>query len=167
MEEANRIATLRNKPKMDAGIVSNLFGRHKFDELTPHLNGVMAEMAVSWYLGLGMDKSSRLDGDKGAPDLLGLDGATYEVKYTDLQGGDFIVPDRDPLKFVADIGIVCHPGFSNRRVRLSAWVTSDDFLNNYHVRDYGSGDRAAISQSKMRDIGELKEYIYGNISQTG
>ncbi len=158
MEEAIRVAKLRNDPKMEAGIKSNLFGRHKMNEATSHLNGVMAEMAAAWLVGSEIDKTSKLGGDKGAPDFW-KNGLSYEVKFTGFPNGDFIVPYRDPLKFVADIGIVVNPGNTPTRVKVMKWITREDFLDNYHVRDYGAGDRAAISQDKMTDIEELKYNI--------
>lgn len=155
LDEVLRVATLRNKPKMDRGIVSNLFGRHKFDEQTSHFNGVMAEFAVSYLIGAEVDKTSRLSGDKGSPDLIGPDGTTYEVKYTAFPYGDFIVPDKDPAKFVADIGVLCYPGFNSRRIKIAYWITKDRFRICHKIQDYGAGNRASVAWPFMEKIEEM------------
>lgn len=158
MAEVARVAILRNQTKVDAGIPSNRYAENGMTDEQSHFNGLMGEFAAAWYLGGEVDKTPRLKGDKGNPDFW-VNGISFEIKYTNLLGGDFIVPHRDPFKFVADIGIVCHPGFNNRRVILSSWVTRDEFLNNYHIRDYGKGDRAAIKQVKMRNIETLRGIV--------
>ena len=165
LDEVQRVADIRHLPKVEAGIKDNCYATHKMTPAQSHFNGLLGEFAAAYYIGGEVDKTYNPKGDKGRPDFY-VNGLGIEVKYTNLFRGDFIVPNRviDPLNFRADIGIVCHPGYNTRRVILAAWVTREIFLSDYHIRNYGDGDRTAITQSNMRFMSELMDFIYGERS---
>lgn len=159
MKEILRVATIRNKPKVDAGYPSGMHAR----DLTPeqgHIMGVAAETAVGHYIDAPIDKSYKPYGDKGEPDLY-KNGFSLEVKGRRDPEPDFIIPhsSADPRRFKADIAVSCYEVEPFNIVRIAGWTTKEFFLDNYHIKDYGKGPRAAIAFHKMWDIGYLLTYI--------
>lgn len=158
MLEAKRIANERNDIKVANGIPSNLFAGHKYTDSESHEVGVMAEMAVAFYLQTQVDKTFTIHGDGGKADL-NKDGTDIEVKYTSRGSGDFIIPNSDPNYFQSDVGILVTPSMTHHHLRLTRWITKSRFMEKFQLRDYTKGPRASVTQADMYQMDALKLYL--------
>ena len=154
VRNAKRAAFNRNEFKRLRGIKSSRFSTKHTDQ-SAHVYGVLAEMAVAFYLGTKIDETILPFGDRGAPDLYHR-GFSYEVKYTSLSGGDFIIPNSDPSYMQADRGVLVTPGPSKRFFCLVGWISKEDFLDLYQHRDYGAGPRCSVTSDQLEDMVTLK-----------
>jgi len=163
--EIRRKAAERQANKDAHQIQSKRFDPRRSD-LEIHIEGMRAEYACSQVLNANLEWAITLGGDNNTGDLTLIDGRSVSVKFRRVKGWDFALQSSSPNEFKEDIGILTYPSPTHfRAIKIHGWATRDEFLNNYHIANYGYGDRAALAPDYFKPIYELiKELKYTNAS---
>lgn len=161
LHHAFDIAWLRNEPKRQRSITSRKLNP-KRDDLTTHVFGVLAEMAVMHVLDSTMDTTSILSGDKHKPDHILYGRYSLQTKYRDQRGWSFALYSTNPDEFNADIGILVYPARDRDKhdpfdlsMEIVGCISRDKFFRVATIANYGYGDRYIVESNHFTSINSL------------
>lgn len=120
---AEHIASGRNGTQVKAGLRSKRFG--DLPDITTHLLGAKAELAVARLLGLRPNETLIIGGNKAGVDLLTPLGATIDVRLRLERGRALASKDARGSDMKADIFVLVWPGLD-----LETAVETPSLLND-------------------------------------
>jgi hypothetical protein len=133
----------------------------KFDKnnnsYSVNLMGYLGEMAAAKVLNIETDSKIRTHGDEGFD--LKLNNKTIQVKTSTLPE---LIFNRLDL-FKADTGMLVQLEGDRTAPHIDSiyhvigYITKQDFMNSYSVKNYGYGDRFVVGLSKLRSIEDLMQ----------
>jgi hypothetical protein len=139
---ARAIASLRNDPKVAAGVRSRKLSGTR-GELQTHIMGVESEMAVCELYGVPVDAHASLRGDAGYD--LEIVGKKVEVKCRRRPGYSFAMMGMQPM--TADAGVLVYEDDGDYLVH--GVITRDEFIRSSRPVDYGYGPRLAVEPKEF------------------
>lgn len=142
-----RLAHLRNDRKEALRIKSKKFDRSK-SEYQAHYEGIFGELGAARALGLPIDESELLSGDKGV-DFTLPSGLSMEIRFRTKRGWEFALNGPDISYMKSDIGVLVWPGHSENSVELMGWTSRVHMVMTARVDNFGKGDRLVLSHDRL------------------
>ena len=155
----------RNELKVHAGVQTKKFLKDR-DDLTTHVIGILAEMAVAESLGASIEMDARLTGDDHEADHRLPSGERIQTKYRLRRGWDFALSGDSLDEFKADYGVLVWPEMTQRTgphdlsMEIVGYVSRAEFQRLAVTKDYGYGPRLVIEAQHFRPIHELTKHSW-------
>lgn len=155
---AVKLAQHRNTPKVEAGVKSNITCNKKSLERF-HTDGAIGEVVVHLKTGWPIDTEFYMDGDQGVD--FEVNGKTIDVKYRDYLYPYADLPFNHLDDFKSDYAVLVVPVKKGdySASRICGYISRDDFMNSYSMKNFGYGDRFIIGQDQLRSFDELTEVL--------
>lgn len=155
------LAWQRNRKKSRVGVRTRRFAKGH-DDLSIHILGMMAELAVARFLGIPYDPEFRLRGEGNAPDLIDPVLGSIQVKYRDRRGWDLALTGNDPRELSADLAILvwpapeeAQPADGGEAFEIVGYVTPERFEQRATTRNYGYGERLVLDPEHLDPIAQI------------
>jgi hypothetical protein len=150
-----RLAHLRNDRKEALRVKSKKFDLSK-SEYEAHYEGILGELGAARVLGLPIDTTELLSGDKGV-DLTLPCGLSVEIRYRTKRGWDFALNGVDISFMKSDIGILVWPGHQPNSVELMGWTSRVHMIMHARMDNFGKGDRLVLAHDRLVPMHTLME----------
>lgn len=153
LEKCDILAKMRNTKKEN--VKSRRIDQNRSD-YDIHFMGLLGEMAVAKYLGIGVDVNHNINGGDKGNDFI-YQGKKVDVKYTDEIDNPLLVFN-NLYRFKSTFAILTRPveKHCRHRVLIEGWTDKHHFRELAFKKDFGYGNRCCLERQNLFNIEILK-----------